>query len=48
MAHLKLHDGSLSFNGFTKVIYRGKEFNAPIELSVLIAWDYIYYLLKNK
>lgn len=32
----------------TKVVYRGKEFQAPVFLRTLLAWDYIYELLKEK
>lgn len=43
------HDGSLSIDGlWTKVIYRGKEYPAPVDITVLMAYDYILYLLKNK
>lgn len=33
---------------FEKVIYKGKEFSAPVNILVLMSWDYIIYLLKNK
>jgi hypothetical protein len=45
---LDLHDGSLFFNKWTSVIYKGKEFNAPVDIHVLMTWDYIIHLLKNK
>tara|TARA_R110000868_G_scaffold44523_2_gene148550 strand:+ start:780 stop:938 length:159 start_codon:yes stop_codon:yes gene_type:complete len=48
MAHIELHDGSLSYNGWTKVIYRGKEFNAPIDALILMAWDYMIHLIETK
>jgi hypothetical protein len=44
---MEIHNGNLSYE-VKKVIYRGKEFDAPIDISVLMAWDYIYQLLKNK
>ncbi len=43
---LELHDGSLSC-GYTKVIYRGKEFPAPVDIVVLLAWDYVIHLLQT-
>ena len=48
MAQLTLHYGELSFNKWTKVIYKGKEFNTPIDSTILLSWEYIYYLLKTK
>lgn len=30
-----------------KVVHKGKEFPAPVDISVLLAWDYIIYLLKT-
>lgn len=48
MTQLELHDGTLSYKGWTKVIYKGKEFDTPIDSTILMAWDYIYYLLKKK
>ena len=44
---MEMHNGSLSYE-VTKVIYKGKEFDAPVDASVLMQWDYIYELLKNK
>jgi hypothetical protein len=44
---IEIHNGSLSYE-VTKVIYKDKEFDAPIDVSVLMQWDYIYQLLKNK
>jgi hypothetical protein len=44
---MEIHNGSLSYE-VTKVIYKGKEFDAPVEISVLMSWDYIYELLKKK
>ncbi len=43
---LELHDGNLSCN-YTKVIYRGKEFPAPVDIVVLLAWDHIICLLQT-
>ena len=48
MAHIELHDGSLSYNGWTKVNYRGKEFNAPVDALILMAWDYMIHLIETK
>jgi len=43
---LELHDGSLSCS-YTKVIYRGKEFPVPVDIVVLLAWDYVIHLLQT-
>ena len=43
---LELHDGSLSCS-YTKVIYRDKEFSAPVDIVVLLVWDYVIHLLQT-
>ena len=45
---LIVDDGSLVFNGWEKVIYRGKEFDAPVDISVLLAYDYLLELIISK
>lgn len=42
-----MHDGSLSCSGYATVIYRGKEFPAPLDLMKLMARDYIIHLLET-
>ena len=43
---IEIHDGSLGYINYTTVIYRGKEFTAPVDISILYAWDYIIHLLE--
>lgn len=43
---LELDNGSLTYQP-TCVIYNGKEFKAPIDMIVLMSYDYIYQLLKT-
>ena len=31
----------------TCVIYKGKQFDAPVFLTTLQSWDYIHYLLRT-
>lgn len=45
---IEIHDGSLTYNGYKTVIYKGKEFKAPIDIVILQAWDYIIHSLKYK
>lgn len=47
MAKLDFDDGRFSYQP-TKVIYRGKEFPAPVDGVVLMAWDYIGELLEER
>ena len=42
---IEVDDGTLSYNGYTKVIYKGKEFKSPVDIMLLMSWDYICYLL---
>jgi hypothetical protein len=44
---IELHYGSLYYYP-TKVIYKKKEFKAPIDIIVLMSWDYICTELLNK
>jgi hypothetical protein len=30
-----------------KVVYKGKKFSAPVDISVLMSWDYMIHLLKT-
>jgi hypothetical protein len=43
---LELDNGRLVWQP-TKVIYKGKEFPAPVFLSTILGWDYIAHLLKS-
>lgn len=43
---LELDNGSLTYQP-TCVIYKGKEFKAPIDILILMSYDYIYELLKS-
>ena len=45
---IELHNGNLSYNGWEKVIYRGNEYNAPVQISVLMAFDVIIKELKSR
>ena len=42
-----MHDGSLSYSGYMTVIYRGEEFPAPVDVTILMARDYIIHLLET-
>jgi hypothetical protein len=44
---IEIHNGSLSYSGYTKVIYKGKKFTAPVDISILYAWNYITHLLET-
>jgi hypothetical protein len=44
---IEIHDGGLSYSGYTKVIYRGKEFTAPVDIVILCVWDYMIHLLET-
>jgi len=46
--HIAIHDGSLGYVNYTTVIYRGKEFTAPVDILILYAWDYIIHLLETE
>ena len=46
MNKLELDNGSLVWHP-TKVIYKGKEFPAPVYLTTLQSWDLIASLLRS-
>lgn len=46
MNELELDNGKLSYQP-TKVIYKDKEFPAPVDIITLLAWDYVVELLKK-
>ena len=43
---LELDNGNLVWQP-TCVIYKGKQFDAPVFLTTLQSWDYIHYLLRT-
>jgi hypothetical protein len=43
---LELDNSRLTYQP-TKVIYKGKEYPAPVFLTTLLAWDYINKILKE-
>lgn len=43
---MELHNGELSYN-VTTVIYRGKEFKAPVSVYMIQAYEYMSELLKT-
>lgn len=43
---IELHNGELSYN-VTTVIYRGKEFKAPVSVYIIQAYEYMSELLKT-
>lgn len=42
---IEVDDGTLAYNGYTKVIYKGKEFKAPVDIIVIMSWEYICNLI---
>jgi len=46
MLIVEIDNNQLSYQ-VTKVIYKGKEFQAPINITTLMAWDYIIELLNK-
>jgi len=46
MQQLQLDNGQLVWQP-TCVIYKGKQFDAPVFLTTLQSWDYIHYLLRT-
>ena len=48
MQHLKLYTDTIGLTYRpTHVIYKGKQFDAPVFLTTLQSWDYIHYLLRT-
>jgi len=48
MQHLKLYPDTIGLTYTpTKVIYKGKRYDAPVFLTTLQSWDYIVNLLKT-
>lgn len=45
---IEIHDGDLSYKGWEKVIYRGNEYPAPVQVAVLMAFDIIIKELKSR
>ena len=43
---IEFHNGSLTYQP-TCVIYKGKEFKAPIDILVIMGYEYIYELVKS-
>jgi hypothetical protein len=45
---IEIHkNNDLSYNP-TSVVFLGKEFSAPIDIVILMAWQYIFNLLKKE